>query len=259
MPECAFCPKTAKLTGEHLWSGWMRQLFSSKEFRFIKRDLEGNISRVWRNGGIDLTAHVVCKTCNEGWMSHLESHHAKKALTDFIIGGKDFVVSHVQAQAIARFAFKTAVVVDHMKRDGNLFFPSAARHHFAKSLKIPSNVQIWFAGYLPMGSGNLFPCWYENRFPDGHYLKLYVCTYAVGHFVFQLVAAEVKGIIELIPHESFENLSIPLWPNMPHGVQWPPVIDVLRTKRDFVQFAGRWRKIKKIGLAHMDSLSDKSC
>jgi hypothetical protein len=237
----------------------MRQLFSGKNFRFIKRDLEGNIARTWNKDEIDVTAHVVCKTCNEGWMSHLESQHAKTALTDLIIGNKDLIVSHVQAQAIARFAFKTAVVVDHMKRDGKLFFPRAARHHFAKSLKIPRTVRIWFAGYLPMNSGNLLPFWYEDSFPDGHYLKLYVCTYAVGHFVFQLVAAEVKDILEFSPKESFEYLSIPLWPNMPSGIKWPPVFNILRTKGDFERFAGRWGEINKIGLAHSNSLSGKSC
>jgi hypothetical protein len=257
MPECAFCPHSAKLTAEHIWSVWMRQLFSGRTFRFIKRDLEGNIARVWKDDEIDIKAHVVCKACNEGWMSHLESQHAKTALTDLIIGDKELIISHPQAQAIARFAFKTAVVVDHMKRDGNLFFPRTARHHFAKSLKIPRNVRIWFAGYLPMGSGNLLPFWYEDSFPDGHYLKLYVCTYAVGHFVFQLVAAEVKGITELRPRDSFEDLSIPLWPNLPSGIKWPPVANVLRTRGDFNRFAERWRNMTKVGFVHSNSLSDK--
>jgi hypothetical protein len=237
----------------------MRQLFSGKNFRFIKRDLEGNIARIWSDDEIDIRAHVVCKTCNEGWMSHLESQHAKTALTDLIIGNKELIISHPQAQAIARFAFKTAVVVDHMKRDGKLFFPRAVRHQFRHSLKIPRNVRIWVAGYLPMGSGNLLPFWYEDTFPDGHYLKLYVCTYAVGHFVFQLVSAEVKGITEFSPQESFENLSIPLWPNLPSGIQWPPAVNVLRTKNDFERFAGRWKRIHKTGLAHNTSLSAESC
>jgi hypothetical protein len=251
MPECAFCPHAAKLSGEHLWSAWMRQLFRAKKFRFVKRDLEGNIERTWSSGEIDIKANVVCKACNEGWMSNLEDRHAKTALTDLIIGDKDLIISHVHARAIARFAFKTAVVVDHMKRNGELFFSRAVRHHFAKSLTIPRSVRVWFAGYLPMGSGNLLPFWYDKSFPQGNHIKLYVCTYAVGHFVFQVVSVEVRGVTDFSPHESFEHLAIPLWPNLPLGIKWPPVSDVLRTKADFERFSARWEKLSGLGLTHI--------
>ncbi len=220
----------------------MRKLFASRRFSFIKRDMDGNIQRAWNGRDIDITAKVVCKPCNEGWMSNLENRHAKEAMTDLIIGDKDFTISHMQAQAVARFAFKTAIVVDHMKRDGDLFFPRSVRHQFKHSLKIPRNVQMWLCGYLPMGSGNLLPFWYEKVFSTGEHLKMYVCTYSVGHFVFQAVCADVIGVPSFSPHESFEYLSIPFWPTLPSDMQWPPA-DVLRTKQDFERFAGRWEKI----------------
>lgn len=242
MPECAFCPHTAKLSAEHIWSQWMRKLFPSKRFNFIQRDMEGNIVGIWNKPDIDVTAKVVCKPCNEGWMSNLENNHAKTAMSDLILGKKEFTITHTQAQAIARFAFKTAVVVDHMKRDVELFFPRPVRHQFRHSLKIPRSVQMWLSGYLPMGSGNLLPFWYNDSFPGGRHLKLYVCTYAVGHFAFQLVAADVLDVPSFSPHESFEHLSIPFWPTLPGVIKWPPA-DVLRTRGDFEGFARRWGKI----------------
>lgn len=220
----------------------MRKLFASQRFRMIKRDTDGNVERMWSDPDIDITAKVVCKPCNEGWMSNLESRHAKDAMTNLILGNQEFIISHAQAHAVARFAFKTAVVVDHMKRDGDLFFPRSVRHHFRHSLKIPRFVRMWLCGYRPMGSGNLLPYWFERSFPSGEFLRLYSCTYSVGHFVFQSVAVNCSGIPSFSPQETFDNLSIPFWPNLPVGIQWPPQ-DVLRTKQDFERFAERWERI----------------
>jgi hypothetical protein len=41
MSTCAFCSKAAKISGEHIWSQWMRELFPSKRFRFFQRDESG--------------------------------------------------------------------------------------------------------------------------------------------------------------------------------------------------------------------------
>ena len=84
--ECAFCPATANFSGEHIWSKWMRKLFKSKKFRFHQRNSSGKIVKEWSLPGIDLKAKVVCKPCNEGWMSRLEAQHAEPAMADLLIG-----------------------------------------------------------------------------------------------------------------------------------------------------------------------------
>ena len=104
----------------------MGRLFPIKKYRFIRRDIDGNAINTFSMGGLDLTANVVCKPCNEGWMSDIESKYAQPAMEALIIGGKtDFTISKARAKAIALFAFKTAVVIDHMGGDppslGDLF------------------------------------------------------------------------------------------------------------------------------------------
>src|SRR5947209_10860699 len=137
MPPCAFCPRTAKLSGEHIWSQWMGRLFPIKKYRFIRRDIDGNAINTFSMGGLDLTANVVCKPCNEGWMSDIESKYAQPAMEALIIGGKtDFTISKARAKAIALFAFKTAVVIDHMGGDPP-FFRRSLRYAFAANKIIP--------------------------------------------------------------------------------------------------------------------------
>jgi hypothetical protein len=243
MPECAFCNRTAKLSGEHLWSEWMRNLFPGKKFNFVRRDDAGNIIAHWSLPGIDLTANVVCKPCNEGWMSSLESKLAKPAMADLIRGHHNIRISPERAQDVARFAFKTAVIVDHMGPNPP-FFLKSVRRRFARSLSIPRNVVIWFGRYQPLGSGRFSGNYHAATPSASESIQLYVCTYAVGHLFFQVVAADLpRNFPSFTPYpESFKYLSIPLWPTLSSDFIWPPKSSLQRD--DFETFAERWKKLR---------------
>jgi hypothetical protein len=239
--ECAFCSATANFSGEHIWSKWMRKLFKSKKFRFSQRDQAGRIVKQWSMAGIDLTAKVVCKKCNEGWMSRLEDLHAEPAMSDLIVG-KDVFISESRAKSIALFAFKTAVVLDHMGRD-QPFYSTSARHEFANSLTIPRNVNIWLAGLFPMSSGRVNTFYPEIHFDPPRYLKLNVCTFAAGHLVFQVVGAQYIEIPNFGPLPGFEDLSVPIWPSFQMDIPWP-LPNVLRYRNGFDKFSERWGRIQ---------------
>jgi hypothetical protein len=99
----------------------MGRLFTGKKYRFMRRNEDGEVVKQWPMSGIDLTAKVVCKACNEGWMSNLEQRHAMPAMTDLIIGKTELISLQLRTDAIASFAFKTAVILDHA--EGRAFFP----------------------------------------------------------------------------------------------------------------------------------------
>jgi hypothetical protein len=119
--ECAFCPATAKMSGEHIWSDWMNGLLPGKK-RFISKDKDGKVifQRIAKE--LDWTAKVVCKPCNETWMSKIEGDHAKPSMEDLITGKLDIPIMQSRANSIALFGFKTAVVLDHLRRDPEPFF-----------------------------------------------------------------------------------------------------------------------------------------
>jgi hypothetical protein len=241
--ECAFCPATDKFSGEHIWSKWMRKLFKSKKFRFSQRNSAGKVIRQWAMPGIDMKARVVCKKCNEGWMSKLESEHAEPAMSDLILA-KDVLISESRAKSIAVFAFKTAVVVDHMGRD-KPFYTTTARREFAHSLTIPRNVNIWLAGLFPMSSGRCNSLYPEIYFEAPRYLKLNVCTFAVGHLVFQVVGAQYIEIPDFGPKPGFEHLAVPIWPPIQQDIGWP-LPNVLKYRSDFESFSNRWSAIRLV-------------
>lgn len=240
--ECAFCPHSAKLSGEHIWSEWMRELFPNSKIKFTSLSEDREIVRQWTSRDIDMTARVVCEKCNNEWMSSLESSHAKPAMADLIVGNKVLIISEMQARGIAVFAFKTAVVAEHMKRDRRPFYSRQVRHEFARSLNIPPNTQMWMAGFLRMASGHIHSCYHDGKIDSKNRIELHVCTYTVGHLTFQVVSARCTIPLMFRPMPGFDHLAAPFWPLMPVPIRWPPD-DVLRTKEDWEAFSNRWRNI----------------
>src|SRR5271169_3869635 len=190
--ECAFCSTTADISGEHLWSAWMDALFPGKK-RFTVKNEKGEVTAQWDKPALDWKANVVCGRCNSTWMSKIENDHAKPALTDLILDKLDIPIAESRANSIALFAFKSAVVFNHLRPVADPFFPQSARHNFREVRAIPGNVRMWMAGFLPVGKGEVQTVYHNGALPNGNRIRLYVCTYAVGHFVFQVLAARQGG------------------------------------------------------------------
>jgi hypothetical protein len=234
--ECAFCPSTAKLSGEHIWSDWMGALFPGKKkyLDLIKR-------KNWSSSELDWKAKVVCEPCNNGWMSEIERLHAKPAMADLIDGKLDIPIPQSRAKPIALFAFKTIVVLEHLNRSRAIrFFPRQVRYRFREKLEIPPKVRMWMTGFLPKGQGRIFTSYHELPKPDS--LELYVCTYGVGRLVFQVVAESKPTSLVFSPTAGFEHLAVPFWPDIPGGFIWPPGA-ILETVKDFDLFATRWHRL----------------
>lgn len=239
MKECAFCPETANLSLEHLWSDWMNDLFPGKK-RFTRKNEKGEIISQFISPDLNWKARVVCKKCNNTWMSQIEQQHAKPAMTDLITGKVEIEISNSRARSLALFAFKTAVVFDHVARTRPPFFERSDRHRFATSLVIPNNVGMWMAGFLPVGKGEVHTCYHKGELSNRR-LEMYVCTYAVGHLTLQIVAAK-SGNWTIAPTPGFEYSAIPFWPSLPKGIVWP-VAQVLKNVPDFDTFSARWRNV----------------
>lgn len=140
---------------------------------------------------LDWKARVVCESCNNTWMSVIEGR-AKSAMRNFILG-KAGPISQSCADSIALFAFKTAIIFDHFRRDREPFFSRSVRHAFRESFAIPASVRMFMAGFLPGGKGHVHTFYHEGALSATDHFTLYVCTYAVGHFVFQVVGQNQQG------------------------------------------------------------------
>lgn len=237
--ECAFCSATANLSGEHLWSDWMNELIPGKK-RLTIRNKDRQIVKRWDAPKLDWKAKVVCEPCNNGWMSEIEGKHAKPAMSELILGKTNIPIDQTRANSIAIFAFKTAVIFDHISRDRAPFFDRSARHEFRQSLTIPPYIGMWLTKLSAFGKGEASTLYHEGRPSSDTSLKMYVCTYAVEHLVLQIVAYKERGIHRVSADDNF--VAVPFWPDIPHNFVWPPA-GVLNTVDDFKSFSDRWTKV----------------
>jgi hypothetical protein len=234
--ECAFCPKTAKLTGEHIFSDWMNLILPGKK-RFRRYDPDGS-NLEWPAPDLNLKANVVCGDCNNGWMSRLEDEHAKPAMTDLVLGKQHIPIPQSRANSVALFAFKTAVILERMSKIRPArFFSRDVRYRFKSTLEIPSNVRMWMICFPSRTSGACFNVYHEI---DEHgRIELYVCNYRAGHFAFQVVVVRKPTFLTIIPHARFEHLAVPFWPHICEGFIWPPPV-VIGSANQFRDFGTRW-------------------
>jgi len=141
--ECVFCPETANLTGEHLWSAWIGKALGPKRYTFTRRERDGHVRR-WRGDELDAKAKVVCGTCNSGWMSDLETA-SRSFLNDMVLHCSPTVLQPDQIKLLAALAFKNTIIADHMHDNRGPFFTLMERRRFAAKLIIPQGVQMWLA------------------------------------------------------------------------------------------------------------------
>jgi len=243
----------AKLSGEHLWSHWIgKELkeFGVARFRHTLQPLDDPTTFSWESRELDLTAKVVCKRCNETWMSDLESTHAKPSMEQMIVGKAPVTLTAPQIVSISAFAFKSAVIGDHMSRKRPPFFSPESRRRFARSLAIPSAVYVWIgclSGDDPLHA--IFRVQY-GKAPPGtlNPFRLYTFTWGVGRFFLQLLAWHwTRGrlrrtvVPELIQNELWNPFSVPIWPSPPLSLQWPPSGHLSDTQMN--QFSNRWKQV----------------
>lgn len=243
MKECVFCDQTGKLTREHITGKWMNELFPGS-LAVKSTDRVTGTTREMKWQTLEFKARLVCKACNETWMSDIESLHAKPVMTPLITGQSNVPIDLPEARSIALYSFKTAVILDHLSRERVPFFDRAIRHEFKKTLGIPINVQMWLCGFAGhRGGGHFLTLYHQPKPASDESWSMYVCTFAIGHLAIQVVAIKDKtrsGYID--PAPGFEDVAVPFWPGLHRDFVWPAT-GALRTTADFNAFAGRWQNI----------------
>jgi hypothetical protein len=137
MPTCIFCDNPAG-NREHVWPKWILERKDFGAFR-LKRN---NGPEIILNN-TELTVKTVCQTCNNGWMSTLESE-AIPILTR-MFDDKTVSLSADEQKILARWLMKMAMVYDSAKgrNASNVFYKKDECVAFRKSFLIPQPTMIW--------------------------------------------------------------------------------------------------------------------
>ena len=115
---CIFCDGKP-VTKEHIWSEWTRDLIGRPSARshlnIVSKNLDRSIIAARRtNGGLDTAKiKVVCGSCNNGWMSRLDTGVKNEASA--LITGDSAHIERNQQQLLARWLIMKMMVTEHSK------------------------------------------------------------------------------------------------------------------------------------------------
>lgn len=146
MATCIFCRNDRTLSAEHVFAEWIRPYLTDEEgehgthHRVTIRAGEPDEAGRYRGPPANWTVRSVCKECNNGWMSQLESE-AKPYLLSMINGHHRTYYARGQ-ELIATWLVKTALVAGS-KFDPLL--PSSFYTDFYEDQKPSSETRVWLA------------------------------------------------------------------------------------------------------------------
>nr|MDT0658976.1 hypothetical protein [Micromonospora sp. DSM 115978] len=108
--KCVFCGVSGGLTAEHVFGDWISRTMNLPPEYELLHEMDGPIRgyRQRRTRKIDIKAKVVCSSCNNGWMSQIESR-AKRVLLP-LFGGRHTVLDNDDIKAARIWITKTAIL-----------------------------------------------------------------------------------------------------------------------------------------------------
>ena len=146
--QCIFCGGKP-LTSEHVFGAWLTPLFPVPAGKRVFLDAatvtKGQPTtrprRYPRN--IDLKVKQVCKSCNCGWMSDLETD-AARVVAD-VHDGRSLLINSDQQGILASWAAKTAVTTQYLGNCPEV--PMRVRQWLYTNHTPPPNTSVWVARY----------------------------------------------------------------------------------------------------------------
>jgi hypothetical protein len=190
---CLFCEARAT-TREHVVPRWARSSLATGEPEPIRQLItvgtEQPIERRRTRLLFSDTAKVACATCNNRWMSRLETN-TRAALIPMIHGESTLLDRNAQ-RTLAAWALKTASVADHAQ--GDPWQPTsmeAERRHLAEFGEPSANVLVWLAARLDPPPAQIY-LWGSTAIPTAPAGELdcsviYGATIALGPVVLEVL------------------------------------------------------------------------
>jgi hypothetical protein len=228
--RCAFCGSeiAPNAPPEHVIPKWVSLAYPGA--MFTTRHNDGHQTRETKGKVIDITADTVCRPCNHGWMSDLESANAPRLKP--MLRGENRGLSVQQQESLARWATKTAMTLDQTYRaEERVFTPSERSFLMGKKFPPPgTGVQLGlYSGtgpFLDFGHNDLYRLAVADPAnpgpPDGHRTAI-----RIDKLIVEVnVTSDGRGNVDLTsgtPGVNAGDLLLTIWPSVA-VVAFPPKI-----------------------------------
>ncbi len=220
---CVFCGGTP-LTNQHLWPDWARRQIADIDTHAHRQILEvegrEDVTRVWNDRAYRMTVNAVCGTCNNGWMSGLETDAAEFLRP--MIEGRGRALHQGGQTKLASWAFLTALMFSYTGgRDQGLVVQSQVDEFYARRVP-PENTRIWMTAFAGDYIGAM-QCFGADTDTTQDTARGHRDIYGVA-FTFEKTAFNIVGTTRsgLLDGSEFANPRIrQIWP-FASSFEWTP-------------------------------------
>jgi hypothetical protein len=177
-----------------------------------------------------VTARLVCKNCNNGWMSS-ELEVPNIPIISCMMQSISITLDREQQRHVAAWCMKMAFINDWTRTGGRKrkFYTRDETLAFARDLTTPERTRIWIAHLTT-----------SHLSRDGHDFELIragdglvlgassVTTLVVGHFVAQIITDHIQPDFKdhnprIEPEPGpWETKLLQIWPIEKEWISWPP-------------------------------------
>src|SRR5262249_16575740 len=226
-------------TREHIWAKWSRKYIEmplkkhSSGTAIINADRSvTRTNKVWGGDPRQRGLQIVCKRCNEGWMSDLQK--ASKPVLIPLIAGKKCILDQKRQTLASAWAAMTIICAEYFQPK-NAAISVVARRSLYKTRTAPSSLRIWIGDY---GRGDWRPHWGHNSLritehegpqgwtvhPDGTpRSNTQVTTFVAGRLFIQVFSCPFAEILNAQRvTEAIDARLVQIWPIRTQLIVWPP-------------------------------------
>jgi hypothetical protein len=129
-------------TAEHVYGRWFRDNVVNQKVKMFTSD--GNTATMHRQPSLEvLVNNAVCKKCNGGWMSKLETQI--DPIVDKLTNGIDIsLLTPEEVEILARWTGKTAIVLGYVTAFSAIV-PEFIRRTFLPDSATPPHMRLFYA------------------------------------------------------------------------------------------------------------------
>lgn len=246
---CVFCGRQGDLSKEHLWPDWLGKMYIRKgdekhtfgSRTYLDRSLERD--GVYERPGhlFTLKNRVVCRECNNGWMSEVENE--TKPILLKMIGGKKCKITEGEIKKISFWIALKIVTAEFAEKKERLdVTPYGERRAMMEERKIPSYFNIFVATHSTgHNSAWLRHSWtlaFSRNGPtpplEDRQRNSQAISFIVGPIFFYVLHVRVLGFLPE-NHFNFGPMK-KLWPSKMSFVRWPPKRPLRKIESDVIAF-----------------------
>jgi hypothetical protein len=173
---------------------------------------------------------IVCKPCNNGWMSRLETRTRRVLMP--LAQGISHRFSTFDQKVLATWIAKTVMVSEYVYPD-HVAIPDLHRLRLYADLEPPERWWIWVAHYVGASWRNLAIYHHTGNLNKSKPSEsdTQFTSIGIGHLFIQVASTTVPGF-EIAPED--ETGLIRIWPPLGADIQWPASHAITDAAADYI-------------------------